>query len=124
MYGLTYWPDSQVAPKLWEWILAEGPTDATIGYFLHLRNFAAEHTTQLIEASIPYLQSNSPVVVYGALYVLSIMASPPDSPIGPYLRLRACDAMIRAKDHIIQVNPEDPNSFITRLAQYRMSACY
>jgi hypothetical protein len=124
MYGLTYWPDAQVAPKLWEWILAEGPTDATIGYFLHLRDFAAEHTTQLMEASIPYLQSNSPVVVYGALYVLSIMASPPDSPIGPYLRLRACDAMIRAKDHIIQVNPEDPNNFITRLAQYRMSACY
>jgi hypothetical protein len=62
MYGLTYWPDNQVAPKLWDWIRAEGPTHATIGYFLHLTEFAAAHTSQLVEASIPYLQSDSPVV--------------------------------------------------------------
>jgi hypothetical protein len=118
MYGLTYWPDSQIAPKLWDWMRAQGPTDAMLRYFLHLTDLAALHSSELVEASIPYLQSDSPILVEGALEVLS-----QDWPLAPDIRLRACEALIRAKDHIIQVRPEGLNNFISPLGQYRMSTC-
>ena len=117
MYGLTYWPDSVVAPKLWEWIRAQGPSEATVRYFLHLKDLAAAHTSELAELSIPYLQSNSPVLVYGALYALSSSVLPPDSAVSPNLRTRAGDAMVRAADHIIPIDPENTNQFIADLGQ-------
>jgi hypothetical protein len=88
MYGLTYWPDSQIAPQLWDWMRAQGPTDVTVRYFLHLKDFAALHSSELVEASIPYLQSDSPVLVEGALDVLS-----QDWLLAPDVRLRACEAL-------------------------------
>jgi hypothetical protein len=46
MYGLTYWPADQVAPKIWEWIRAQGPSEATVRYFLHLKEFSAPRAAQ------------------------------------------------------------------------------
>jgi hypothetical protein len=112
MYGLTYWPDSQVGPKLWDWMRAQGPTDVMVRYFLHLKDFAALHSSGLVEASIPYLQSDSPVLVEGALQVLS-----QDWILAPDIRLRACEALIRARDHIIQMQSQSLNNFISPLGQ-------
>jgi hypothetical protein len=117
MYGLTYWPDSEVGPKVWEWMRAQGPSEAAVRYFLHLKNFAAAHTRELAELSIPYLQSNSPVLVYGALYALSSTVLPPDSAVSPNLRTSAGDAMVRAASHIIPIDPENTNQFISDLGQ-------
>ena|ERR1700733_14151123 len=123
MYALTYWPESEIAPKLWDWVRAQGPTDAMVRYFLHLKDFAAIHSTELVEASIPYLQSDSPVMVEGALQVLSLIASSQDWLVTPDIRLGACQALVLAKDHIMQMKPEGLNNFISPLGQYRMSGC-
>jgi len=88
MYGLTYWPENQVGPQLWEWIRAQGPSEAAVRLFLHLKQFSQPHTAELVEVSIPYLQSNSAVLVYGALYALSAIVLPLDSPVSPDLRAR------------------------------------
>jgi hypothetical protein len=117
MYGLTYWPDSEVGPKLWEWMRAQGPSEATVRYFLRLQDLAAAHTPELAELSISYLQSNSPVLVYGALYALSSTVLPPDSTVNPNLRTSAGDAMVRAADHIIPIDPENTNQFVSDLGQ-------
>ena len=119
MYGLTYWPADQVAPKLWEWIRAQGPSDATVDFFLHLKEFSAPHAAELAEVSIPYLQSNSPVLVYGALRALSQITLPLDSPAAPDLRARAGQAMVRAAGHIIPIDPENTNQFVADLGQLR-----
>jgi hypothetical protein len=117
MYGLTYWPADQVAPKLWEWIRAHGPSDATVDFFLHLKDFSAPHAAELAEVSIPYLQSNSPVLVYGALRALAAIVLAPDSRASPDLRSRAGAAMIRAADHILPLDPENTNQFVADLGQ-------
>jgi hypothetical protein len=117
MYGLTYWPADQVAPKLWEWIRAQGPSDATVDYFLHLKEFSTPHAAELAEISIPYLQSNSAVLVYGALRALSAIVLPADSSASPDVRARAGDAMIRAADHIIPLDPENTNQFVADVGQ-------
>jgi hypothetical protein len=119
MYGLTYWSADEVAPKLWEWIRAQGPSDATVDFFLHLKEFSAPHTAELAELSIPYLQSNSPVLVYGALRALSAIVLPADSSASPDLRARAGDAMIRAAGHIIPLDPENTNQFVADLGQLK-----
>jgi hypothetical protein len=117
MYGLTYWPEKQVAPKLWEWIRAQGPSDATVDFFLHLKEFAAPRLNRLAEISIPYLRSDSAVLVYGALHVLSTIVLPGNSPVSPDIRARAGDAMIRGADHIIQIDPQNANQYIADLGQ-------
>jgi hypothetical protein len=119
MYGLTYWPADQVGPKIWQWIRAQGPSDATVDFFLHLKEFSAPHAAELAEVSIPYLQSNSAVLVYGALRALSATVLPPDSGASPDLRARAGDAMIRAADHILPLDPENTNQFIADVGQLR-----
>jgi hypothetical protein len=122
MYGLTYWPEDQIAPRLWEWERTQGPTDATVRYLLHLKNFAAAHTNDFVEAAIPYLQSDSPVIVGGALYALWLTSSE-DWFVAPDIRLRACEALVRAKQHIIELQPEGINNFISPVGQYRMNGC-
>jgi hypothetical protein len=119
MYGLTYWPADQVAREIWEWIRAQGPSDATVDFFLHAKEFSAPRTQQLAEVSIPYLQSNSAVLVYGALRALSATVLPPDSGASPDLRTRAGDAMLRASDHILPLDPENTNQFVADLGQLR-----
>jgi len=118
-YGLTYWPADQVGPKIWEWIRAQGPSDATVDFFLHLKDFSAPHAAELAELSIPYLQLNSAVLVYGALRVLSAIVLPADSGASPDVRARAGDAMIRAAEHIIQIDPENVNEFVADVGQLR-----
>ena len=71
MYGLTYWPQQQAAEKIWEWVRAQGPSSATVDFLLHVPDFAKTHGPELADISIPYLQSNSPVLVNGALRALS-----------------------------------------------------
>jgi hypothetical protein len=117
MYGLTYWPADQVGPKLWEWIRTQGPSDATVDFFLHLKEFSRPHVAELAEVSIPYLQSNSPVLVYGALDALATIALPLDSPLNPDIRARAGDAMVRAAGHIIPLDPENTNQYVADLGQ-------
>jgi hypothetical protein len=73
----------------------------------------------LADLSIAYLQSNSPVLSYGALRVLSATVLPPDSGATVDLRARAGDAMIRAAEHIIQIDPENANQFVADLGQLR-----
>jgi hypothetical protein len=117
MYGLTYWPDSMVGPKLWEWIRAYGPSEAAVSYFQHLKQFSAPHAAELAELSIADLQSNSPVRVYGALSALSSTVLSSDSTVSPNIRTSAGDAMVRAADHIIPIDPENTNQFIADLGQ-------
>src|SRR5260370_21964449 len=117
MYGLTCWPGKQVAPEIWEWVRPQGPSSATVDFLLPVPEFAAGRGAQLVDTSIPYLQSDSPVLVYGALRGLSRIALPLDSPVSADVRARAGDAMIRAADHIIQVDPENINEYAAHLGQ-------
>ncbi len=43
-----------------------GPSDAIIDFLLHVRWFTASHVAQMTEVSIPFLQSDSAVLMHGA----------------------------------------------------------
>jgi len=117
MYGLTYWPQQQAAEKIWEWVRAQGPSSATVDFLLHVPDFAKTRGPELADISIPYLQSNSPVLVNGALRALSGIVLPQDSQVSLDLRTRTADAMIRAAGNIIQVDPANINEYVSRLGQ-------
>jgi hypothetical protein len=110
MYGLTYWPAQQVASTLWDWVNAEGPSDAAVRFLMHVPEFMAAHARQLGEMSIPYLESNSPGIAQGAW-----LAQDPHA--APAIRARAEDAMIRAARHMIELDPENANPYVSRLGQ-------
>jgi hypothetical protein len=117
MYGLTYWPEQQAAPKTWELMRSRGPSDAIVDFLVHVREFTATHAEQMIESSIPFLQSDSVVLMHGAVKAISRIALPADSQVSADVRTRAGDAMIRAADHIIHVDRQNLNDYIADLAQ-------
>ncbi len=117
MYGLTYWPAQQAVQKVWEWVRVQGPSSATVDYLLHAPEFAKAYGAQLAEISISYLESNSPVLVNGALRALSQIVLPSDSQASNELHARTADAMIHAAGNIIQVDPQNINEYVSRLGQ-------
>ncbi len=55
--------------------------------------------------------------MYGALSALSSTVLPADSTVSPSIRTRAGDAMVRAADHIIPIDAQNTNQFISDLGQ-------
>jgi hypothetical protein len=117
MRGLTYWPEGQVVPKVLDWMRVEGPSDATVDFVLHANSFAAAHANELAELSIPYLEANPPVLVYGAVRAVSRIVLAKDSLVSAEIRARAADALIRAVDHAIAIDPQNANEYVSALGQ-------
>ena len=124
MHGVTYWPDGQVVPKVWDWIGANGPSDATVDFLLHAKAFAAAHANELAELSIPYLESDSPVLVYGAVRVVSRVVLAKDSLVSREVRARVVDAFLSSIDHDIRVDPENVNQYVAALGQVQSARAH
>ena len=119
MYGLTYWPQPQAAAAVWDLMQVKGPTDVTIDFLTHAKAFAPDHAAQMAEASLPFLQSDSPVLTLGALRAVSRIVLAQDSQVSPPLRARAEDALIAAADHFSQADPQTVSDYVAALGQVR-----
>lgn len=115
--GLTYWPATQAAAKVWEWVRAQGPSDAGVGFLLHAQGFAAAHANELVDLSIPYLQSNSAVLALGALRAVTGFALAKDSVVNPEIRARAGDALVSSVEHDMVVDGKNANEYVAALGQ-------
>ena len=114
MYGLTYWPPQESTASVWELVQAKGPSDAAVDFLTHQREFQTSHADQMVEASLPYLQSGSPVTMQGAVRVLH-WAFGKDSPVSGPVRARSAQALCRSEAHFIRKDPKGLNEYASTL---------
>lgn len=95
-FGLTYWPADQVAAEIWEIVRAHGPSDSAVDLLFRAPSFARAHAAELLEAAIPYLESNSPVLAEGAARALNWIALS-DAGVSADVRARATEALRRVQ---------------------------
>lgn len=115
--GLTYWPAAQAAAKVWEWVKAQGPSDAEVRFLMQAKDFAAAHANELVDVSIPYLQSSSPVLALGALRAVTGFALAKDAPASPAVRARAGDALVSSVEQDMAVDRKNANEYVAALGQ-------
>jgi hypothetical protein len=115
--GVTYWPESQAAAKVWEWVRAQGPSDAEVRYLMRAKAFAAAQANELVALSIPYLQSNSAVITLGALRAVAGIALAKDSTVSPEIRARAGDALVSSVEHDMAIDRENANEYVAGLGE-------
>lgn len=90
-YGLTYWPADQAAATVWEWVREQGPSEAAVDFLLHAKTFT--HAEELLQISLAYLESDSPVLAEGAARAITQIALTEDPRVSPGLRAKAIDAL-------------------------------
>jgi hypothetical protein len=121
MFGLTYWPIQQVNDSLWDLLRTRGPSDAVLTFLTRTRDFTAAHADSMVEVAIPFLTSDSPVLLRGALTAITRLAVTRPalaSPVSPGLQTRAEDALIRAADHMIEtVDSQTVSDYAAALGQ-------
>jgi hypothetical protein len=119
--ALNYWPANQAEAASKEWLRTKGPSDGIIRFLARGPYNALPDFDSILEIVLPYLQSDSPVLVEGALaaaYHLTGSASY----ASPELRRRAENELIEARDHIRAVVParaSDLDSLLKVLPQLR-----
>ncbi len=101
MYGLTYWPLTQARASVINLVLAKGPSDVAVRFLTLRAALSPAAADAIVEASIPYLQSDSPVLLNGAIAAMYRIADGPHSLVAPAVRARAEVALLDAENHVI-----------------------
>jgi hypothetical protein len=96
-YGLDYWPDDLVARKLLALLGAKGPTDAVIEALFQNPEIRKTRGSEILNTSLPFLVSESPVLLKGAVAALTSLE--PQPPYDP----RTSQAVVESAPHVLQV---------------------
>ena len=123
MYGLTYWPSQEAAESVWELVRAKGPSDVAVEFLTHQREFQTSHADQMVEVALPYLQSDSPVTMEGAVRVLH-WTFEKDSPVSGSVRVKSAEALRQSEKHLIDMNPKNLNEYVSVLGMLNDSASH
>jgi hypothetical protein len=97
--ALTYWPAAQAEASVKEWLRTKGPSDGMIHFLARGPLHALPDFDSILEIVLPYLRSDSPVLVAGALAALWHLTGAA-SIARPELRWRAESELMDAQDHI------------------------
>ena len=101
MYGLTYWPNGEAESRVLETLRTKGPSDVSVQFLVRRPELLAADGESIVENALPYLQSNSPVLLRGAVTALSALSA--EAHLPQSLRARAETALLDAEDHIAAV---------------------
>lgn len=101
MYGLTYWPAEQADAAVTQVTRTRGPSDVAVDFLNRRSKLTAAQADSIVENAIPYLQSNSTVVLLGAVTAIYRIAVAQDSPVGSAVRARAESALMDTADHVL-----------------------
>jgi hypothetical protein len=88
--GLYYWPEESASIKLFALLHAKGPSDTLIDFLTVQPRF--RDSAEIVEASLPFLESDSPVLLGGAVAALR-----PASRDNPAI----LEALLRSAEHVI-----------------------
>ena len=97
--ALTYWPAAQAEASAKEWLRTKGPSDGIINFLARGPFRALPDFDSILEIVLPYLRSDSPVLVTGTLTAVWHLTGAA-SKASPELRRRAEEELIDARDHI------------------------
>jgi len=88
--GLNYWPEDLASGRLLSLLGAKGPSDSLIGFLTRQPRF--RDSAEIVEASLPFLESDSPVLMGGAVDALRLASRD-----NPAIR----DALLRSAEHVV-----------------------
>ena len=99
--ALDWWSEAEVERRLAEAIRTRGPSDVVIG------RYSTRPAPELIDPMLPYLQSDNPVLLRGALLGLGwLLRTDTDRKPGG-VETRAESAILAATEHVVKLgNPE------------------
>ena len=97
--ALTYRPPVEAEASVKEWLRTKGPSDGMIHYLARGPFHALPDFDSILEIVLPYLRSDSPVLVAGALEAVWHLTGAA-SKASPELRRRAEEELVDAQDHI------------------------
>jgi hypothetical protein len=95
MYGLTYWPGQEADSLVREAVRSRGPSDVSVQFLVRRPELAASNGDSIVESAIPYLGSDSPVLLRGAVTAIYQVA------LRGAIRARAEAALIQAADRVV-----------------------
>jgi hypothetical protein len=104
MFGLTYWPRQEAKSAVREVVRTRGPSDVAVTFLIRRPGLLASDADAIAEGAIPYLGSDSPVLVRGAVTAIDRVALPKDSRVNQAIRARAETAMVQAADHVASIS--------------------
>lgn len=67
MNGFSYWPADSTSRKLLAILHTRGPSDELVRFLMRQREFGAAYGTEIVNASLPFLASDSTVAIDGAI---------------------------------------------------------
>ena len=90
LYGLSYWPEDSTSTKLLSLLHTKGPSDSLIRFLT--RQPGRRNSLEIVEASLPYLKADSPVLMKGAVDALRSA-----SRVNPGI----LEAMLQSAEHVV-----------------------
>ena len=103
MDNLRYWPEEEANRAIADIVEQRGPTDEASSVLAWKRDLSPQDANSLARSSIPYLQSDSPVLLRGAIVTISALSFRPNSPLSPTVREEALTTAIDDAEHVMQI---------------------
>jgi hypothetical protein len=88
--GLSYWPEDSTSNKLLALLHTKGPSDVLINFLTRQPRF--RDSAEIVEASLPFLEADSPVLIEGAFAALRLPSR--DNPA-------ILEALLRSAEHVV-----------------------
>lgn len=76
--GLSYWPEDSTSHRLLALLHTKGPSDELVQFLIRQPEFLAAHAAEIEKTSLPFLASDSPVLIDGA--IMALRQAPPGNP--------------------------------------------
>jgi hypothetical protein len=106
MYGLSYWPERTASEKLLHLLHTKGPSDSVVVFLMRQPGFRAAHSDEIVEASLPFLRVDSPVLMGGAVEALRRASRD-----NPAIR----EAMLRSAEHVVSGADSQTASYLAQM---------
>jgi hypothetical protein len=118
--ALTYWPTIQAEASVKQLLRTTGPSDGMLRYLARGTFEAPPDFDSILDVVLPYLRSDNPVLVGGAVEAASYLTT---SKASPERRARAKKELLDDRDHILAVGDSETvlqlNSLLAVLSQLR-----
>ncbi len=91
-----YWPQQEIDTRVAELVRSKGPTDVLV-------NLIRSPKPDLTDAMLPYLASDDPIFLRGAVRGVSGAVSDPQQALPAEARSRAENALLRSVEHVVRI---------------------
>lgn len=117
-HAVSYWSGPQAARAVLATLRVHGPSPESAQLLAGARSIlTADEAESAIQSAFPYLKSDSPMVLKGALDVMRLIAMGENSQAGGELKRRAADALIDMEAHVVALSdPEIANAYAVALS--------